>query len=93
MDEFFDKVKEVSGVIISDNKITIRPQRADSRIKLRGNKNGKGYVTSYTVNIGCKEARDVGFLNDDKTSKPVRKIIDAERHRIIIELDDKTDID
>ena len=28
-------------------------------------KNGKGYVTSYTLNIGSKEARDLGFVNKE----------------------------
>ena len=51
----------------------------------RGN---KGYITSYTINIGSKEARDVGFLNEDKTSKPIRKTVDIENRRIIIELEE-----
>ena len=46
-----------------------------------------GHITSYTVNVGAKEARELGFLNEDKTSKPIRKIIDVENKRIIIELD------
>ena len=50
-----------------------------------------GHITSYTVTIGSKEARDVGFLNEDKTSKRIRKTIDVENHRIIIELDDQDD--
>lgn len=53
-------------------------------------KGNGGHVTSYTVNIGSKEARDVGFLNDDRTSKQIRKIVDVENHRIIIELDEQT---
>ena len=46
-----------------------------------------GHITSYTLNVGSKEARECGFLNDDKTSKPIRKIVDAEHKRIIFELD------
>lgn len=52
-------------------------------------KGNGGHITSYTVNIGSKEARDVGFLNDDRTSKQIRKIVDLENHRIIIELDEQ----
>ncbi len=53
-------------------------------------KGGK-YVTGYFALLGSKEARDAGFLNEDGTSKPVRKIVDAENHRIIITLDTETE--
>lgn len=56
-------------------------------MKLRAQKGNGGHVTSYNVTIGSKEARDAGFLNEDGTTKPVRKIVDAENHRIIITLD------
>ncbi|MEG0944909.1 MAG: hypothetical protein RSF86_14885 [Angelakisella sp.] len=38
-------------------------------MKLRANKGGNGYTTSYTVSVGSKEARDVGFLRADGTSR------------------------
>ncbi len=44
-------------------------------------------VTSYRLIIGSKEARDAGLLDDDGTSKPVKKVVDAENHRIIVTLD------
>ncbi len=56
-------------------------------MKLRAQKGNGGHVTSYNVTIGSKEARDAGFLNEDGTAKPVRKIVDAESHRIIITLE------
>lgn len=48
----------------------------------------KTYVTSYTANISSLEAREAGFLNEDGTSKILRKTADAENHRIIIEQDE-----
>lgn len=48
----------------------------------------KTYVTSYTAIIGSLEAREAGFLNEDGTSKILRKTVDAKNHRIIIELDE-----
>lgn len=48
----------------------------------------KTYVTSYMANIGSQEARLAGFLNEEGTSKILRKTVDAENHRIIIELDE-----
>lgn len=47
----------------------------------------KTYITSYTAIIGSHEAHKAGFLNEDGTSKVLRKIVDEENHRIIIELD------
>lgn len=47
----------------------------------------KTHITSYTANIGSLEAHKAGFLDEDGTSKVLRKIVDEENHRIIIELD------
>ena len=49
-------------------------------------KNGKGYVTSYTLNIGSKEARDLGFINQDGDSKQIEKIIDIENKVLIVKV-------
>lgn len=46
-----------------------------------------GHVTSYTVNIGCKEARDCGFIDKDGKSLPIKKTVDVEHGRIIFEVD------
>lgn len=56
-------------------------------MKLRPQKGNGGHVTSYNVTIGSKEAREAGFLLEDGTAKPVKKTVDIENHRIIIELD------
>ena len=56
-------------------------------MKLRAQKGNGGHITSYNLTIGSREARELGFLNEDKTSTPIRKIIDVENRRIIIELD------
>ena len=53
-------------------------------IKLSSKKNGQGYVTSYTVNLGCAEVRECGFLDESGNPLPLEKIIDPENHRIII---------
>ena len=58
-------------------------------MKLRPQKGNGGHVTSYNASIGSKEARDAGFLNDDKSSKVLRKVVDAEAHKIIIMLDEE----
>jgi len=56
-------------------------------VKLRAQKGNGGHVTSYNVTIGSREAREAGLLNPDGTSRPIRKTVDVENHRIIIELD------
>lgn len=56
-------------------------------MKLRPQKGNGGHVTSYNITIGSKEAREAGFLLEDGTAKPVRKIVCPDEHRIIIELD------
>ena len=53
-------------------------------------KNGKGYVTSYTLNIGSKEARDLGFINKDGDSKQIEKIIDTQKKILIVRLKEET---
>lgn len=57
-------------------------------MKLRAQKGNGGHVTSYNLTVGSREARELGFLNEDGTSKPVKKTIDLVNRRIIIELDD-----
>lgn len=57
--------------------------------KLYPKKGNGGHVTSYFLNIGSKEARDAGFLNEDGTSKSVKKTVDAERKIIIVELEEE----
>lgn len=49
-------------------------------------KNGAGYISSYTINIGNKEAKMVDFINKDGDSKELEKIIDTENKQIIIKL-------
>ncbi len=56
-------------------------------MKLRAQKGNGGHVTSYNVTIGSREAREAGLLNEDGSSKPIKKSVDTENHRIIIELD------
>ena len=54
-------------------------------MKLRANKNGKGYVTSYTVSIGCKEARDAGLIDENGEAVELVKTVDSESKKITIE--------
>lgn len=58
----------------------------EEKMKLNPNKGNGGHVTGYRVIIGSKEARDAGLLNPDGTGKEIRKTVDPEKHRIIIEL-------
>lgn len=60
-------------------------------MKLRPQKGNGGHVTSYNVTIGSREAREAGFLSKDGTPKAIRKIVQPEARRIIIELDDLAD--
>lgn len=55
-------------------------------MKLYPKKGNGGHITSYFVNLGSREARDAGFLNPDGTSREIRKTVDPENHRIVIEL-------
>ena len=52
-------------------------------------KKTKGYTTGYFILLGCKEARDAGFVNDDGTTVELKKTVDATGKRIIIEIDEK----
>jgi hypothetical protein len=53
-------------------------------IKLSNKKNGKGYVTSYSVNLGTAEIRNCGFIGADGNPMDLEKVIDTENRQIII---------
>lgn len=55
-------------------------------MKLRELKGGHGYVTAYNLTIGSKEARDAGFVNEKGERFELKKTVDTENKRIIIEL-------
>ena len=55
-------------------------------IKLSPKKGGNGYVSSYSVNIGCAEVRNAGLLDADGKPLPLEKVIDTENNQIIIRL-------
>ena len=55
-------------------------------IKLSQKKNGKGYVTSYSVNIGSGEAKLCGFIDNDGHQLPLEKFVDPENKEIIIRI-------
>lgn len=55
-------------------------------IKLSPKKNGNGYVTSYTINLGCAEVRECGLIDDDGSAVSIEKIVDPQNHQIIIRL-------
>lgn len=56
-------------------------------MKLNAKHGNGGHITSYTLNVGSREARDAGFLNPDGTSKSIKKTVDAENGRIVFEVD------
>lgn len=58
-------------------------------MRLTPRKGNGGHITSYNVTIGSREAWEVSFLMEDGTAKPVKKTVDTEKHRIIIELDEQ----
>ena len=60
------------------------------QIKLSPKKNGKGYVTSYSINLGCAEVRECGFIDDDGFAVPIEKIVDPKNSQIIIRLASNT---
>lgn len=49
-------------------------------------KNGKGYVTSYSLNIGSKEARMLGFIDQNGNSHILEKDLDVKNHILIVRL-------
>jgi len=57
-------------------------------MKLSPKKNGKGFMSSYSINIGSLEAQSVGFLDENNQPLEIEKIIDPENKQIIIKLKD-----
>lgn len=55
----------------------------NNKVRLSKKKNGAGYLTSYSVNIGCAEAREVGFLDENGEPFPLVKIVDTENGTIL----------
>lgn len=49
-------------------------------------KNGKGYITSYSLNIGSKEARLLGFIDQYGNSNILEKELDVNNHILIVRL-------
>lgn len=58
-------------------------------IRLSPKRGGHGHVTSYSVNIGSAEAREVGFLDASNEQLSIEKVIDTENHCVIIRLASK----
>ena len=85
-EEIVETLTGIPGTTVNGNSITIRPRISDNTVRIRANKKGTGYVTSYTVSIGCAEAAEAGFLDDDKMPLALEKIIDAENHTITFKL-------
>lgn len=49
-------------------------------------RNGKGYITSYSLNIGSKEARLLGFIDQNGDSHILERKLDIENHILIVRL-------
>ena len=60
-------------------------------MKLQPKKGNGGHITSYRLIIGSREARDAGFVQADGTIMELKKTVDLEHRRIIIELADVGD--
>ncbi len=52
-------------------------------------KNGKGYITSYSLNIGSREARMLGFIDQNGDSHILEKELDIKNHILIVRLKNK----
>lgn len=55
-------------------------------MKLSPKKNGKGYVTSYTVNIGSAEAKECGLVDNTGVPLEIEKVLRTEDSSIEIKL-------
>ena len=55
-------------------------------MKLIPKKNGKGYITSYTLSVGSKEAKDLNFVDKNGNSKELEKCLNAENSELIIKI-------
>ena len=55
-------------------------------MKLRENRGGHGYVTSYTLSIGLSEARRLGFVDENGERRELEKILDDKNQRLIIRI-------
>lgn len=55
-------------------------------MKLSPQKGGHGHITAYRAIIGSAEARSVGFIREDGTSRELEKIVDTEAGTITIRL-------
>lgn len=53
-------------------------------MKLYPIKGGHGHITAYRAVLGSAEARRVGFLNEDGSSKELEKLIDEAAGTITI---------
>lgn len=90
-DQVRDMLAELPGAAESGNRVTIRPRATGRALRLRANRNGKGYVTSYTLPIGCAEAAEAGFLGPDKQPLTLEKVVDAANHTITFRLVEPTE--
>ena len=58
----------------------------DNACALLDCRNGNGYATSYTLPVGCAEAREAGFVDADGNPLPLEKHIDPQQHTITFKL-------
>lgn len=57
-------------------------------LKLYPQKGGNGFVSCYLAPIGSREAKRVGFVREDGTSRILKKKIDVEAQTITISIDE-----
>ena len=84
-EEFLQSIERLPHAAIKGDTVTIRPKAARP-LRLRVNRNGKGYATSYTLPVGCAEAREAGFVDEEGNPLPLEKHIDAQRHTLTFKL-------
>lgn len=55
-------------------------------MKLVAKKAGNGYVSSYTVNISLKLARNCGFVDENGNTKEIELVENIEENSITIKI-------
>ena len=56
-------------------------------MKLRAQKGNGGHVTSYSITVGSREARELGFTREDGTGRELTKTLDTENGVLTIRVD------
>lgn len=56
-------------------------------MKLRSQKGNGGHITSYSITLGSKEARELGFTREDGSGRELKKVLDIEHGVLTVTVD------